>query len=284
MNESIWPDAQSTAELLSGARQGRAEAIEQLLSNHRESLRRIIDQRLDKRVAPRVDVSDVLQDVLIEVHRRLQACLDNPVLPFHLWIRQIARDRLIDAHRRHRVSAKRSVDRERRLEARSPNDSSTIEWAGRLMDPELTPAARATQRELAQRVQACMAQLDERDQDILLMRHFEQLSNQEVATVLELSEPAASMRYLRACGDCGISSTANPWRRRRGSAMNRPPTNPSAEEDDEQALAELVSRLLDRRQSGQPLDYLAACRVSPLARAAGRHLGNAGRGRLGGIG
>jgi RNA polymerase sigma-70 factor (ECF subfamily) len=66
------------------------------------------------------------------------------------------------------------------------------------MDPELTPAARATQREMAHRVQACIAELEEHDQDILLMRHYEQLSNQDVAAVLGLSEPAASMRYLRA--------------------------------------------------------------------------------------
>jgi RNA polymerase sigma-70 factor (ECF subfamily) len=139
-----------------------------------------------------------VQDVLIEAHRRLKSYLDNPGMPFHLWIRQIAQDRLIDAHRRHRVSAKRSVDRERKLEVHGALDASTIELAGQLMDPELTPAARATQRELAQRITECIAMLEPRDQDILMMRHFEQLSNQEVASILGLTEPAASMRYLRA--------------------------------------------------------------------------------------
>jgi RNA polymerase sigma-70 factor (ECF subfamily) len=145
-----------------------------------------------------VDVSDVVQDVLIEAHRRLQVYLEDPVMPFHLWIRQIAKDRLIDAHRRHRASAKRSVDREQRLQLPAAMDASSVELAGQLMDPELTPAARATQREMAHRVQACIAELEEHDQDILLMRHYEQLSNQDVAAVLGLSEPAASMRYLRA--------------------------------------------------------------------------------------
>jgi len=198
MNKSIWPEPDPTTHLLDGAKLGNQEAIEKLLARYRESLRRMIDMRLDKRVSQRVDVSDVIQDVLIEAHRRLQVYLDNPVMPFHLWIRQIAQDRLIDAHRRHRASAKRSVDRERRLEIAGPPDASTIELAGQLMDPELTPAARATQRELAERVQECIARLEQRDQDILLMRHYEQLSNQEVATVLGLTEPAASMRYLRA--------------------------------------------------------------------------------------
>lgn len=193
----MWPEPEPTAELLIGARQGDTAAVEGLLAKHRESLKRLIDLRLDRRVAQRVDVSDIVQEVLIEANRRLQIYLQNPSMPFHLWIRQIAKDRIIDAHRRHRASAKRSVDREQRFAA-GPPDASTIELAGQLMDRQLTPAAEATQRELAIQVQSCIAKLEERDQDILLMRHFEQLSNQEVAMALELSEPAASMRYLRA--------------------------------------------------------------------------------------
>lgn len=198
MTNSIWPEPDPTANLLVGAKRGDELAIEQLLTRHREALKRMIDMRLDKRVAQRVDVSDIVQEVLVEASRRLQIYLENPAMPFHLWIRQIAKDRIIDAHRRHRVSAKRSVDRERRLEVQGTLDASTIELAGQLLDPELTPAAKATQREMALQVQACIEQLEDRDRDILLMRHYEQLTNQEVAVTLGLTEPAASMRYLRA--------------------------------------------------------------------------------------
>jgi RNA polymerase sigma-70 factor, ECF subfamily len=198
MTNSIWPEPDPTANLLVNAKRGDEMAIEQLLTRHREALKRMIDMRLDKRVAQRVDVSDIVQEVLVEASRRLQIYLENPAMPFHLWIRQIAKDRIIDAHRRHRVSAKRSVDRERRLEVQGTLDASTIELAGQLLDPELTPAAKATQREMALQVQACIEQLEDRDRDILLMRHYEQLTNQEVAVTLGLTEPAASMRYLRA--------------------------------------------------------------------------------------
>ena len=74
----------------------------------------------------------------------------------------------------------------------------TIELAAHLRDPELTPAAAAVQHELALHIQAAIELLDERDRDIILMRHYEQLSNQEIAVALEITEPAASMRYLRA--------------------------------------------------------------------------------------
>ena len=198
MSKSIWPDGERTEELLIGAKGGDADAIDQLLDRHRDSLRRMVNMRLDRRIARRVDVSDVVQEVLAEASRRLSDYLANPIMAFHLWVRQIAKDRIIDAHRRHRVSAKRSVDREQPMTAQGVVDQSTIELVAQLRDPELTPAAVATQRELAAQVQQSVELLDDRDGEIILMRHYEQLSNQEIAESLNLTEPAASMRYLRA--------------------------------------------------------------------------------------
>ncbi len=198
MTKSIWPDGEQTQELLTGAREGNPDAVDRLLDRHRDSLRRMINMRLDRKISRRIDVSDVVQDVLVEASRRLSDYLANPIMAFHLWIRQIAKDRIIDAHRRHRVSAKRSVDREQPLAVQGAVDQSTIELAAQLCDPELTPAEVATQRELAAHVQQSIELLDDRDREIILMRHYEQLSNQEIAASLSLTEPAASMRYLRA--------------------------------------------------------------------------------------
>ncbi len=198
MNKSIWPDGEVTAELLNNVRDGRAVAVEELMDRHRNSLRRMIQLRLDQRLLQRMDVSDVIQDVLIEANRRLKDYLTNPVIPFHLWIRQIAKDRIIDAHRRHRVSAKRSIDREQPQPGKGPFDQSTIELANQFRDQALTPAAAATQRELAQQIESAVQMLRDNDREIILMRHYEQLDNQEIAQSLGLTEPAASMRYLRA--------------------------------------------------------------------------------------
>ncbi|MGN6544215.1 MAG: sigma-70 family RNA polymerase sigma factor [Aureliella sp.] len=198
MTKSIWPDADNTAELLKDVREGDSQAVERLLARHRESLHRMIQMRMDQRIKRRVDVSDVVQDVLIEANRRLQDYLQNPAMAFHLWIRQIAKDRLIDAHRRHRVSAKRSLDREQPLAVRGGVDQSSLDIAAQLCDPQMTPAAAATQRELAVHVEGAIGRLGETDREIILMRHYEQLSNSEIAASLGLTEPAASMRYLRA--------------------------------------------------------------------------------------
>ncbi len=194
----MWPESDKTAELLADAKAGDAEAGGHALERHRDALRRMVQMRLDRKVMQRVDVSDVVQDVIIEASRRLEDYLQDPSMPFHLWLRHMARDRIIDMHRRHRVSAKRSVDREQPLVVNAAGDRSTIELVSQLCDAEMTPAAAATMRELAVRFEAAIDQLEEKDREVILMRHFEQLSNQEVAQALGLSEPAASMRYLRA--------------------------------------------------------------------------------------
>ena len=193
----MWPESQNTEQLLARVREGDDVAVNDLLERHRDSVRRLIDLRMDQVLKRRVDASDIVQDVMIEAHRRLEVYLENPVMPFHLWLRQMAKDRLIDAHRRHRGAARRSIDREQPLAA-AASSGSTVDLMGQLSDGQLTPSAEATWRELQRRFEAACEQLEPVDQEIVFMRHFEHLTNQEAALSLDLSPQAASMRYLRA--------------------------------------------------------------------------------------
>ena len=194
----IWPDEAETRVLLDHVEHHEDGAADALWARHREGLRRTIAHRLDPALARRVDASDVVQDVLIKANQRLPDYLKNPVLPFHLWLRQIARDLIIDQHRKHQVAARRSLDRERSMGSPAYSDRSSLDLAGQLRDPGLTPAAEALRHELRQRFEDAIARLEDDDREVIALRHFEQLSNQEAAKVLGLSEPAAGMRHLRA--------------------------------------------------------------------------------------
>ena len=191
-------ESMKTERLLEEARDGNSSAVNQLLERHRKALGRLVFMRLDKKIQNRVDVSDVVQDVLIEANRRLPKYLESPAMPFGLWVQQIARDRIIDAHRRHRVSAKRSVDREQRIMDRRDYEHSSIRLASLLLDSTVSPAEAAIQKEMARKVESAIALLDKKDSEIIFMRHYQHLSNMEVSELLDLSKPAASMRYLRA--------------------------------------------------------------------------------------
>lgn len=195
---ALWPDHSVTQNLLANAQQGDRAAVNRLLERHRASLRKLIQLRLDRQIARRVDASDVVQDVLLEANTRLQDYFADPRLPFHLWLRQIAKDRMIDMHRRHRGAQRRSLDREQSLAVPQFSDQSGFDLMGQLADQELTPAAASIRKELEARFLRAIEQLDEEDREIVLMRHFEQLGNSEVAEALGLSAAAAGMRHLRA--------------------------------------------------------------------------------------
>ena len=194
----MGPDSIQTQGLLGEAGQGDEAAVNRLLTRHRQALRRMIALRLDPAIARRVDASDVVQGVLLEANRRLPDYLRDPSMPFHLWLRHIARDHLIDEHRRHRAAARRSVDRERPLAQPAFGDRSSVDLAAELRDKQLTPAAAALRHELQRRFLDALQQVDELDREVLLMRHVEHLSNSEVARSLGLSDAAAGMRHLRA--------------------------------------------------------------------------------------
>jgi RNA polymerase sigma-70 factor (ECF subfamily) len=194
----MWTESAQLHELMEKARQGDPQAQEQLLGQHRDALRRMIALRLDPAIAARLDASDVVQDVLLEASRRLDDYLRNPVMPFPLWLRHLAKDHIIDAHRRHRLAQRRGVDREQPVVPTALAGHSSIELAAQFIDPEKTPASAAMQHELQQRLYRAISALEDNDREMILMRHFEQMSNQEVAGALNLTEAAASMRYLRA--------------------------------------------------------------------------------------
>jgi RNA polymerase sigma-70 factor (ECF subfamily) len=195
----MWPDAANTQELIVSARAGDSDAVNALLERHRAAVRRLVAMRLDRAVQGRVDASDVVQDALVEANRRLPEYLRDPAMPFHLWLRKIASDRMIDAHRRHHKAARRSVDRERSTSESVYADRSALDLAGQLRDHrELTPAAAVLRQELARRLRDAIDRLDPMDREVVEARHVEGLTNQEVAQALGLSEPAAGMRYLRA--------------------------------------------------------------------------------------
>src|SRR3954454_347645 len=111
----MWPDQEKTVELLAGAKQGDHDALNRLMDRHRDSLHRMVQCRLNRGVARRVDASDIVQDALLTASRRLADYLENPGIPFHAWLRQLTRGRLADVYRRE-LADKRDVGREQHVD------------------------------------------------------------------------------------------------------------------------------------------------------------------------
>ena len=148
---------------------------------------------MDPKLGRRIDASDVVQEAHVEAARRLEGYLEQPTMPFRLWLRQITYDRLLMARRRHVSAQRRTVDRELPLPERS-----SLQLAQQLAASGTTPSQHLVRDELGHRVRSAVAKLSDPDREVLLMRNFEGLSNQEVAKVLAIEPATASKRYGRA--------------------------------------------------------------------------------------
>lgn len=186
-----------TDELLDLASQGEGEARQQLLTRHRDRLRKMVAYHMDRRVAGRIDPSDVVQEALADAARELSDYLRRRPVPFYPWLRQLAWDRLVELHRRHLHAGKRSVRREEPGLFELP-DESAVELAGRLASLASSPSAHVVREELRRRVREALTHLGQREREVLVLRHLEQLSVAQAAEVLGVSEGAVKVRHVRA--------------------------------------------------------------------------------------
>ena len=186
-------DSKETRLLLERVHAGESGAIDRLLARYWAYLHQVVELRLDPRLRQRVDPSDVVQEAQLEAARRLTAYLSRPPMPFRLWLRQIAYDRLLMVRRKHVEAGRRAVTRELQLP-----DRSTVDLGQRLLSRTSTPSQQLVRGELGRKVRQAISQLPEADREIILMRNYEGLSNQETAQVLNIEPSAANKRYGRA--------------------------------------------------------------------------------------
>ncbi|QEH38182.1 ECF RNA polymerase sigma factor SigD [Aquisphaera giovannonii] len=182
--------------LLERSLAGDASARRELLERHRDDLRRMVRARLNRRLASRIDPSDVVQDALAEASQRLDDYLRDRPLPFLGWLRQLTAERVVDAHRRHVTAQTRSV----RREAPGPLswDDSASALGNHLVANDTSPSGRMALQERLDRVMAALQAMPEKDREILVMRHIEQLPAARIAETLGCTVGAAEARIYRA--------------------------------------------------------------------------------------
>src|SRR5262245_21038590 len=185
-----------TQDLIDRAGRGDEAARHRLLEHYRDYLRRMVAVRLDRRLAPRIDASDIVQEALVEADRRLDGYLRQRPIPFYAWLRQIAGDRIVDAHRLHVASQKRSVTRED-FAGELPDESS-FALARCLLADDTSPSDRLIRQEEHEEIPGAIDALPPKDREVLVMRHLEQLGTAEIAATLGVTEGAVKVRLLRA--------------------------------------------------------------------------------------
>jgi RNA polymerase sigma-70 factor (ECF subfamily) len=187
-----------TDHLLQRAAGGDQQSWAELLVRCRERLRRMVAFRLDQRLQGRLDPSDVIQEAYLEASQHLADYVRQPDVPFFLWLRGIAGNKMLELHRHHLGTQMRDAGREVALYRGTLPDTTSASLAAQLLGHATSPSDGAVRAEVKVRLQTALNGMDPLDRDVLALRHFEQLTPAETAKVLGIKEKAAGMRYVRA--------------------------------------------------------------------------------------
>lgn len=193
------PGPASLDQLVRAAAAGDRQAWSELLAEHRNRLRRMVALRLDRRLQGRVDASDVIQEAFLEASNRLADYAAQPdPMPFFLWLRFLTGQRLQLVHRQNLGVQARDAAREVSIDGGALPEATSAALAAQLLGHDTRASEAIVRAERRQRLQLALDGLDPIDREVLVLRHFEQLSNVECARVLGIQESAATKRYLRA--------------------------------------------------------------------------------------
>jgi RNA polymerase sigma-70 factor, ECF subfamily len=191
-------NANDSSEVLRLIAAGDSKAIAEVFASHRSRLRLMVRLRLDRRLQGRLDPSDVLQEAYLDVAQRAREFATKPTMPVYLWLRFLTGQRLLQLHRHHLGTQMRDAGQEVCLYHGALPEASSVSLAQQLLGRLTSPTQAAVRAETQVRVQEALNALDPLDREVLTLRHFEMLTNEETAATLALSKSAASNRYIRA--------------------------------------------------------------------------------------
>lgn len=194
------PDDDSERELTEQVMNGDHDALAVLFSMHRDRLWRMVNFRMDPRLHGRVDADDVLQEAWMAASQRIEHFVADASRSIFVWFRMITTQSMIDIHRRHLGTQKRNAANEFSINRGWSTESTSFSLSFHLLGHLTSPTQAALRQELSEQLKAALESMNQIDREVLALRHFEQLTNRETAQILNISDQAASDRYIRALG------------------------------------------------------------------------------------
>lgn len=198
MDKPSFEQNEELDRLIEAAAAGDETACSQLFGQYRDRLTRMVRLRMDRKLKARIDASDVVQEVTLEAARRLPEYANEKPVAFFSWLRWIANDKLIDSHRFHVDAQKRQVDREVSIFSKPIVEATSCALAEHLLGRLASPLEAVQLAETQIAIENALNGLEPVDREVLVLRHFEHLSNKETAEILGLKKSGASRRYVAA--------------------------------------------------------------------------------------
>ncbi len=191
-------NSSETNRLLRRAHEKDQRALADLFTRNRERLRRMVRLRLDRRLRGRIDSSTVLQEVYVDASQRFAEYMADPSMPFFLWLRLLTGQKIQALHRQHLGAQVWDAGQEVLLYRGALPEANSVSLAAQLLGHISAAGQAAIRADMQIRLQGALNGMDPMDREVLALRHFEELNNNEAAAVLGIDRAAASNHYIRA--------------------------------------------------------------------------------------
>ncbi|HQX53588.1 MAG TPA: sigma-70 family RNA polymerase sigma factor, partial [Planctomycetaceae bacterium] len=161
------PNSPSETELIELVANGNQDALAQLFSQHRDRLWRMVTFRMDPRLHGRVDADDVLQEAWLAAVQRIDHFLIDASRSIFVWFRLITSQTLVDIHRRHLTTQKRSAGAEFSIDRGWSSSSTSSSLSFHLLDDLTSPSEAALREEMSQKLNQALGDMKDIDREVL---------------------------------------------------------------------------------------------------------------------
>ena len=191
------PDVeQTTRHLVTLAKEGDPFAVDQLCRIYGEKIRRIIRLRIDRKLRPKIDSVDIVQDALVQALAGLENFTYKDEGDFLRWLSKIAENKLRDILDKFHAD-KRDIRREipfKEIETNTEGGSFGVD--GPLQTT--TPSVLLARKEQFDRLESAIDHLKPEYREVIFLSRIERLSHEEIALRMGKSKGAVAMLLSRA--------------------------------------------------------------------------------------
>lgn len=192
-------------ELMAKARAGEADALGELCALYRNYLRMVVRTGLGPKLRERVELSDVVQEALVEVVRQFPQFTGQNEAALVGWLRRLVGQKLADLARYHNRAKRSSGGPMMPLDAPWGVEGGGVDpgqGGGRLLDmlalSQTSPSEAASRRELTVLLADALADLGETESEVLWLYYADGLSFEAIGDRMGLSRK--SIRGIWARG------------------------------------------------------------------------------------
>ncbi|TWU59926.1 RNA polymerase sigma factor [Rubripirellula tenax] len=201
VNESIHdgdaPDDAIDQSLIDRIKQHDADSLGRYIERHRSGLTGFLRSITTARLLSAVELDDLLQEVATTAVASLDTAPLDQYEPMQ-WLQQVARRRVVDAHRFHFGAQRRDSRRQQSLHAPAGGGDQEMGLEQMLAASMTSPSAAFSQDVRLNRMQQAIASLGEEQRTVIRMRYVDGLATKQIAEQLEKTDVAIRVLLSRS--------------------------------------------------------------------------------------